>query len=171
MINSKFSIRYWSELIISISFVYLLLAAILDYFFAIKILVNIDYEVLSTLIASLIFSFIFFPQILFSSTKIYVDNLERIITFKNSLLFSKRRYNLNEFQGYILSKYKTRFNTYQVIYLTKNNKPIELISGFTYSNFNQLEESLQSLKNLGYREFDFFEHCKLLFRFKITQSL
>ncbi len=80
-----------------------------------------------------------------------IDTLQKTITFVQGLTGRKTVYNFNDLDGYIsLLKNPARGKPFSVIYLIKEGKRVQEISGYIYSNVDELEEGLSTLKNLNH---------------------
>lgn len=70
---------------------------------------------------------------------------------KNEIVFKKifktKRYNFDDLNYYFERIESARFKTYKVVFLVKNNKVVERISEFDYSNFKELKKNIKIIKN------------------------
>lgn len=158
MIKSKFSstgiFLLWFMTLTLLLMSYLAVAVLL-HFFQIEIvkttLTNPEFIIVLLVYPLLIF--IASEQIKMNSSIIYVNPSGNIITFKNYFTRYKRVYLLNEFEGYIDTLVKSPRGDFRVLYLVRNNKLTNKMSGRIYSNLEEIEQGLTPLKYLGFRKF------------------
>ena len=79
-----------------------------------------------------------------------IDTDLRTISFKMFILPITRTYNLDYFDGYINTIVKDKYGDYKCFYLVKDGKLMYKMSGRYYSNIDELQEGLSSLKDLGF---------------------
>ena len=158
MIKSKFSstgiFLLWFMTLTLLLMSYLAVAVLL-HFFQIEIvkttLTNPEFIIVLLVYPLLIF--IASEQIKMNSSIIYVNPSGTIITFKNYFTRYKRVYLLNEFEGYIDTLVESPRGDFRVLYLVRNNKLTNKMSGRIYSNLEEIEQGLTPLKYLGFRKF------------------
>jgi hypothetical protein len=61
-------------------------------------------------------------------------------------------YDFTEFDGYLDTVATSKAGTYEVVYLIKNQKAERIITGFYFSNIDELRAALSPIKYLGFRE-------------------
>ena len=82
--------------------------------------------------------------------KVLIDRVARTITFRNLVSNKEVVYSFDELDGFVqvyvpqMDGEKTK-----VVYLVKDRKFLEKLSGSFYSNLDELEDALASLKFLG----------------------
>ncbi len=82
---------------------------------------------------------------------IVIDQPNKTISFKNIITRKCRIYIFTDFDGYIDTTAYTRYeDAYKVIYLIKNKKAEKIITGFYYSNVDELQSAITSIKYLGF---------------------
>ena len=112
---------------------------------------------------------VFVPIIYFNAVVVTIDNLNKTISFKNIFTKKERVYVFTELDGYVDTSWKNGYQAnYNIIYFIKEDKRIEKISSYYYSNYKELQAALDSLVYMGYREFGLFTNLKLLVRLKVT---
>jgi hypothetical protein len=86
---------------------------------------------------------------------IKIDQNEKTIFFRNIITQQTRLYDFNYFDSYLdtLASNLTGVRPYyKVIYLIKNKKAEKIITGFYYSNVEELQQSLYQIKYLGFQK-------------------
>lgn len=85
--------------------------------------------------------------------KIKIDSDERIIFFKNIITRKTTSYGFSDFDCYFDTFAKTgKGGSYKVVYLVKNNKAEKIMSGFYYSNIDELQDAVSSIKYIGFKK-------------------
>ncbi|MCX8530970.1 hypothetical protein [Chryseobacterium luquanense] len=137
----SFLIIYFATFMLSIIFPFVIIDLskdILIEFNLIKILK------ICLLLFSLIFVWSFFLKI---HTKIKITNDK--IEFNK--LFKSSKYEFNDLSYYVERNEPARFKNYQAIFLIQNNKIIERISEFDYSNYEEIKNHLNLPKKQNYK--------------------
>ena len=94
---------------------------------------------------------------------ISIDTFGKTITFQNLFTKKKRLYDFNYFDGFIDMNQRSKSGTYRVVYLVRENRYIEKISSFYYSNLDDLQAALTPMKYLGFKKFSILKSIKVLF--------
>ncbi|MGG9963066.1 hypothetical protein [Ferruginibacter sp. SUN106] len=81
-----------------------------------------------------------------------IDKEEKVISFKNIFTRQMMLYKFSDFDGYIETLPNYRESDYNAVYLVKNKKAEKIISGFYYSNIDELKEALSSVRYLGFEK-------------------
>ncbi len=172
MVKSKFSITgFWFLALITTYSLLNFISLLLEFFFHVTTLKPLtlfhgdsDY-LLSQIIAFSILSIVFIPIICFNAIIVTIDDFKKIISFKNIFTKKERIYFFTELNGFVDTYYRDGYQAkFDIIYLIKNDKRIEKISRYFYSNYKELKEGLNSLTYLGFREFYLIKNLKILFR-------
>ena len=83
-----------------------------------------------------------------------IDSDALTISFRNILTRQYRIYLFKDFDGYIDTlafNYKTA-DEYKVIYFVKDKKVEKILTGFYYSNMEELQEAIKPIKYLGFQK-------------------
>ena len=98
-----------------------------------------------------------------SARKVLIDRGARTITFRNLVTKKEVVYHFDELDGFV-QVYLTQKNgdKIKVVYLVKDRKFCEKISGFVYSNLDELEGALASLKFLGVQRLNLAKRIAIL---------
>ena len=89
---------------------------------------------------------------------IEINTDDRTIFFKN--IFSRRTtlYNFSDFDGYFDTfVIAPKVDNYKVVYLIKDNRVEKIMTGFYYSNIDNLQDAISSLKYFGFQK----NFCKI----------
>ena len=112
---------------------------------------------------------VFVPIIYFNAVIVTIDNYSKTISFKNMFTNKERAYQFTELDGYVDTSWRDGYQgNYNIIYFIKDDKCIEKISSYYYSNYKELKTSLDSLTYIGDREFGLFKNIRILFRQKVA---
>ena len=112
---------------------------------------------------------VFVPIIYFNAVIVNIDNYNNTISFKNIFTNKERTYQFTDFEGYVDTSWRDGFQgNYNVIYFIKDDKRIEKISSYYYSNYRELKIGLDSLTYIGNREFGLFKNLRILFGQKVA---
>lgn len=87
--------------------------------------------------------------------KVRIDQNEKTIFFKNIITQQTHLYDFSDFDCYLDTLASNLTGTrpyYKVIYLIKNKKAEKIITGFYYSNMEELQQSLYQIKYLGFQK-------------------
>jgi len=96
---------------------------------------------------SLVLSFVKYPFI------ININKAEQTISFKNVFTQKRSSYLFSDFDCYIDTLVTSlKKEDYKVIYLVKNRKAEKIITGFYYSNMEELQEALSLIKYKGFEK-------------------
>ena len=76
---------------------------------------------------------------------------------------------MSEFEGYVDTFVKSPRGDFRVLYLVKNKRLTNKISGRFYSNIEEIEKGLQSLKYLGFHKFSLKWSLKIFFHMKALE--
>jgi len=172
MVKSKFSVSgFWFLTIMTAYSVFNLLSVLLEFFFDVTFLKPLTLtngqsdNLLFQIISFSVLSVLFVPIIYFNAVAITIDNFNKIILFKNIFTKKERLYSFTELDGFVDTYYKDGFQAkFDIIYLVKNEKRVEKISGYYYSNYFDLKKGVDTLTYIGFREFYLFKNLKILFR-------
>jgi hypothetical protein len=101
--------------------------------------------VLLFLLAKIIYAWVRFAFYI----KIDADN--KAISFRNIITRKTTLYSFNDFDCY-LDTLETpgRGNPYKVVYLIKEYKAVKIMSGFYYSNMEELQNAISSIAYIGF---------------------
>jgi hypothetical protein len=176
MTRSKFRIAgFWFLLIvtsyITINFISVFLEVCLD----VKILKPLtlthgqsDFLIVQIWTLGLL-SIVFVPIIYLNAVVVTIDNFGKTISFKNMFTNKVKVYQFIELDGYVDTSWRDGYQgNYSIIYFIKDDKRIEKISGYYYSNYKELKASLTPLTYMGEREFHFFKNLKILFKQEVA---
>ena len=86
----------------------------------------------------------------FFVVKIDIEN--KSIEFKHLLTRQKTGYAFTDLDGYLETFATTRNGNYKVFYFIKNKKAEKLITGYYYSNMNEMKDALSLMKYLGFEK-------------------
>jgi hypothetical protein len=118
----------------------------------------------------LLFSLLSFCQLLRDCKLIIVDTTEKSITFTNFLTRKKATYNFNDLDGFVDLYQPAKGGSYKVLYLVQNEKFVEKISTFIYSNFTEIENNIKELEYLGQRDYSYLKSIKIMFNYKVLND-
>ncbi|MCK6608238.1 MAG: hypothetical protein L6Q46_08035 [Flavobacterium sp.] len=155
MVKSKFSYRTYIQA--SLTIITLILPIYL-FFNRIKAFGD-NYNIKFLFVSSLIlFSCIWLILgIIKRAVIIYINDKEIII--KNIL--SEKHININDFDGFETTSENSKYGSYEVIYLIKDNKSIIHLSEFHISNYREIKSFIEGkINNLGYFPFSFLSDWK-----------
>lgn len=120
---------------------------------------KLDPPVVPFLIAALIFGFIFLYVLLFElrtkALKIRIDSGS--LSIKNFVGFGvENSYHLNDFEGYVTSIIKTKYNAYEYLFLVKGRKRVNVGSEYYHKNYLEIKTVISNhLKFLGNEKYGF----------------
>ena len=86
---------------------------------------------------------------------IIIDTEVKTISFKIFFIKLTNKYLLEYFDGYIDTKVTDKYGMYKCFYLVKDGKLRYKISGRFYSNIDELQSGLSSLKYMGFIKYSF----------------
>jgi hypothetical protein len=110
-------------------------------------------EKIITLIVGILFLILSFSQLIMTSKSIVIDTTNKTIGISHLILRQTKLYGFKEIDGYRDKIIKpARGRPFRVLYLVQNGKIIEEMSGFIYSNIDQIENGLNDLKYIGKKE-------------------
>lgn len=95
------------------------------------------------------------------NTKIFID--KEIIIIKN--FFKTKKFRIESIDYIILGNEFAKFISYDVFYIIKDQKVIQRISSFDYSNYNELENAFKN--KISTKELSSFEQLKYILGFSI----
>ena len=88
---------------------------------------------------------------------------DKEITLKKTLL-SEKHFDLKDFNGFETTLERSKYKSYEVLYLIKDKKSVIHISELHISNYKEIKKSIEKkLINLGYSPFSFFSDWKRYF--------
>jgi hypothetical protein len=117
------------------------------------------------------FLILFFgSQIWRDSKHILINSIDETITFTNLLTRQKTIYYFKEIEGYIDMYQSSRSGSYRVLYLVQDNKFVQKISTFIYSNVGEMEGALKPIKYLGQKDFSFLRSIKILLKLNVLND-
>jgi hypothetical protein len=100
---------------------------------------------------------------------ILIDDNNSTICFANIFTRRKEIYSFDEFDGFVDLYQPVTGGRVRVLYLIKNGKFIKKISGFYYSNLDELIAALSPIKYLGKQDFGLIKSLKILFNMTILK--
>jgi len=107
--------------------------------------------VLYTIFLNLSFLY-FFISVHSRAFTITINTHENIIIFKNIISIRTKTYNLNWFDGYIETQSLSRGGPYKMLFFIKNRRVEKIVSGYYYTDINELTSALSPIKNLGFKK-------------------
>ena len=96
--------------------------------------------------------------------KVNIDPISKTISFKNIFTRKTKTYDYNEFDGIVDTFLNYKSASYKTIGFVKDKKVIRYIDSFWVSNYDELRQSLQDIKNRGTYRLGSWKQLKLLFR-------
>ena len=98
-------------------------------------------------IIGIVFLILSFCQLIMTSKSIEINTTNKTIKICHLIFRQPKLYGFAEIDGYMGKiKKPARGRPYRVLNLIQNGKTIEKISGFIYSNIDQIENGLKDLK-------------------------
>jgi hypothetical protein len=98
-------------------------------------------------IVGIIFLILSFSQLIVTSKSIEINTINKTIKIRHLIFRYTKLYGFAEIDGYMNKIEKpARGRPFRALYLIQNGKSIEKISGFIYSNIDQIENGLKDLK-------------------------
>ena len=111
-----------------------------------------------------LFLFLTIIQLIDTSKSIIIDKFDRIILVKHYITRLTKKYSFSDLDGYVdLIEKPTRGKPFRVIYLVKNKEIVQKLSGFIYSNIDEMEIELDNMKYLGRTKYSYFRNLKISF--------
>lgn len=109
------------------------------------------------------FVFLFFGEL---RTKcIMVELVNNKIIVKRFFGIKTERYKLVDIKGFKTSLLSSNHNTYEYLYLYKNEDKIIKISQFYHKNYFEIKSEIQkNIKNLGYEKLSYKDEFKEIFK-------
>lgn len=160
--KSKFTIKSYLVLIVTIAFLYLLFIIVPTFFgnpyYEDKLFPKIFVPGLT------IFTFLYLVFGELRTKNINVELNDNEIIVKRFFGLKTENYRVSEIDGWKYSLLPSRGGTYEYLYLYKNNKKQIKISEFYHKNYKQLKKEIQAqYKSLGYEKFSYFDEFKEIF--------
>lgn len=124
---------------------------------------NGSHQILLLGLLMVVFLFSVFSTIIVYRTVqyIFIDPIERTITFKKVFGDRNKIIKYNEIEGYYDSVQNTRSGFYKLLLIISSGYVVGTISSIKYSNFRLLEEAIEDLKYLGRKQYSFKERIML----------
>lgn len=107
---------------------------------------------------------IIFGELRKRAIQVMIDN--ETITVKRYLGWGKEELHfLNSFDGYYVTDLRSRYGSYEYLYLVKDGKKVIKLSGFYHKNYLELKAALaRRVKYNGYLPYNFFREMKEFFQ-------
>lgn len=83
---------------------------------------------------------------------IKIDAITETISFKNIFTQHIFHYNFHDFDGYLDIFATTKNGNYKVLYLVRDKKALQTITGYYYANMDEMQEALSSMTYFGLQE-------------------
>lgn len=161
---------FWFIATITVVFFCLFVSAISHYYFDVTLLKisMISKREAYVQIILLGIAFILFASITFqNSLSVTIDTFEKQISLKNLISRKKINFFFHELDGYVETFQKDGHRKpFIILYLIKNRRYIAKISGWAFTNIDELKTGLVDLKYLGQRRFSALDSLKELFAIK-----
>jgi hypothetical protein len=101
-------------------------------------------------IVGTVFLILSFSQLIITSKRIEINTTDKTIKIYHLIFRQTKLYGFAEIDGYMDKIEKPlRGRPYRILYLIQKGKRIEKISGFIYSNIDQIEKGLNDLKYIN----------------------
>ena len=110
---------------------------------------------------------IIYGKLLWDSKIIVIETDKKMISFKNQFTRKLKTYSFDSLDGYVVVMEPISSGYAKNLYLVKNGIFIVRITNFIYSNQDELQSSLSSLKDLGIVTYSYLNSIKILLRKKI----
>lgn len=111
-----------------------------------------------------------YGKLLWDSNILLIDTKLKTIKFTNRLTLISSIYYFSYFDNSMIVFEPIKGGYARNYYLIKNRKVIKRITGFIYSNQNELEDALQEIKSLGEVKYSYLNSTKNLFRLPILEK-
>ena len=102
-------------------------------------------------------------QLLINTNIYLIDTSNKTIKIRNYFTRKFTSFNLNNYDGYVDSLVQSSLGTYRVIYLVKDKRFINKISGKVFSNVDEIKDSFGNLTYLGYQKLTFRNQLQIIF--------
>ena len=160
--KSKFTIKSFLVLILSIACLFLIFKVIPTFFNNPYYEDKLFPKIFVPGLICFTFFFLVFGELRTKFIKVELNKdkikVQRFLGLKNE------NYTLLEIEGWKYSLLSSQGGTYEYLYLYKNNKKIIKISEFYHSNYKQLKQEIQDqYKYLGFEKFSFIDELKEIF--------
>jgi hypothetical protein len=110
------------------------------------------------------FLFLTISQLFDTSKSVIINKLEKVILVKHYITRKAKKYSFSDLDGYAdLIEKSARGKPFRVIYLVKNKEIVQELSGFIYSNIDEIEIELDNMKYLGRTKYSYFRNLKISF--------
>lgn len=119
------------------------------------------------LYVSLIFLISIYGKLLYDANLITIDAADQTITFKNLFTRHYSSYKFSDFDGKLVWYEPIKGGYAKNFYFIQNKKAVKKISGFIYSNQEELEETLADIKDFGTTKYTYLKSWKVFFGFPI----
>ncbi|MBW8361238.1 MAG: hypothetical protein K0M56_03515 [Kaistella sp.] len=126
-----------------------------------------NFKIVSILKAGGLLGFLIFIWLYFYKIHVKVFITEKNITFK--CFFKSKQYNFEDLNCYFEKDEFSRYKNYKGLFIVKENKIVERISNFDYSNYEQLKSKLE-INECKKVRCNFFDLIKVLFGFEAEIS-
>jgi hypothetical protein len=95
---------------------------------------------------------------------IKINTIDRTIIFSHLFTGRITTYNFSDIDGYVdVIEQPAQGRPFRILYLVKEERFVQKISGFIYSNLNEIEDGLKATKYLGRKEYSYRKDLKALF--------
>jgi len=108
-----------------------------------------------------------YGKLLYDANLISIDTKNKTATFVNTFTRRNSKYNYSDFDGKLIWYEPISGGHARNFYLIQNKKAVKKISGFIYSNQNELEEALVDIKDFGTTKYSYLKSWKVFFGFPI----
>jgi hypothetical protein len=118
-----------------------------------------------------VFLFLTVTQLFDTYKLIIIDKTDKKISIKHYITRQVKIYNFTDIDGYVdMIEKPARGRPFRVIYLVQNEKFVQKISGFIYSNIEEMEAGLDTIKYLGRKKYSYFKNIRILFGRKVLND-
>jgi hypothetical protein len=111
------------------------------------------------------------PQLWSSSKLLIINTIDKTISFTHFFTRQKTVYNFTDIDGYVdIIIEPARGRPFRVLYLVTDEKFIQKISSFIYSNIDEIEQGLKATKYLGKQDFSFLKQFRIFLGQKVLHK-
>ncbi|NNV56087.1 hypothetical protein [Limnovirga soli] len=108
-----------------------------------------------------------YGKLLYDANLISINTKDKTVTFVNIFTRNSSKYNYSDFDGKLVWYEPIRGGYVRNFYFIQNKKAVKKISGFIYSNQNDLEEELIDIKDFGTTKYSYLKSWKVFFSIPI----
>jgi hypothetical protein len=83
---------------------------------------------------------------------IKIDTITKTISFKNIFTRQTFHYNFHDVDGYLDIFASTKNGNYKVLYLVRDKKAVQTITGYYYANIDEMQGALSSMTYFGLQQ-------------------